>query len=131
MENLLTVSSAARAWSQTLIVYMASQEDVLDLNLNLADQNEQVAIGLVSVHCVDESFALVVLPCRVHFGWCVFCSPQPATIATTGAALANFDSEDMDDLIVELEKDEAFTMDVRMRFEETVAALQKGVATEG
>jgi hypothetical protein len=37
----------------------------------------------------------------------------------------------MEDLIVELEKDEAFTMEVRIRFEETVAALQKGVATAG
>lgn len=55
-------------------------------------------------------------------------SPQPAT---TAAALTNFDSEDMEDLIVELEKDEAFTMEVRIRFEETVAALQKGVATAG
>eukprot|EP01043_Picozoa_sp_COSAG02_P033020 COSAG02_NODE_2233_length_9425_cov_2.280399_6_plen_60_part_00 len=52
-------------------------------------------------------------------------------LQTTAAALANFDSEDMDDLIAELEKDEAFTMEVRMRFEETVAALQKGAATEG
>ena len=37
----------------------------------------------------------------------------------------------VEDLIAELEKDEAFTMEVRMRFEETVATLRKAAASEG
>jgi hypothetical protein len=48
-----------------------------------------------------------------------------------GAALKGFDSEDMEDLIAELEKDETFTMDVRMLFEETAAALKKEATAAG
>ena len=75
---------------------------------------------------------MVVLSCTVHFGAVrVLCAPQLHPLEMTATALTNCDSEDMEDLIAELEKDEAFTMEVRMRFEETVATLQKAAASEG
>ena len=93
------------------------------------DQNDQqVAVWLV----LKSALRWLFCPALFIFGAVrVLCAPQlhpPETIAT---ALANCDSEDIEDLIAELEKDEAFTMEVRMRFEETVAALQKGAASEG
>ena len=57
------------------------------------------------------------------------CAVQYST--SIGAALKGFDSEDMEDLIAELEKDETFTMDVRMLFEETAAELKKEATAAG
>lgn len=51
-------------------------------------------------------------------------------IINAAAALASFDSEDMEDLIAELEKEQAFTVEIRIRFEQTVTALQGGDTTE-
>jgi hypothetical protein len=59
----------------------------------------------------------------------LYCAVQPCI--SIGAALKGFDSEDMEDLIAELEKDETFTMDVRMLFEETAAALKKEATAAG
>ena len=59
----------------------------------------------------------------------LYCAVLPCI--SIGAALKGFDSEDMEDLIAELEKDETFTMDVRMLFEETAAALKKEATAAG
>ena len=50
--------------------------------------------------------------------------------AADGAALRGFDSEDMEDLVVELEKEEGFSMDVRMKFEACAGVLKKQAQAE-